>query len=144
VVPILITANLCLGIYFNLSFWYKLTGQTYMGAYITIIGALITLIINFLFVPKYSYVASAWATLVAYSSMMVLAYVLGQKYYKISYPINKILIHTLIAGLIYVFSKLISLPSLLIQIVLNNLLIMIYVLYLIKQYKVLPLNKLKK
>lgn len=144
VVPILLTANLCLGIYFNLSFWYKLTGQTYIGAYITIIGAIITLIINFLFVPKYSYVASAWATLVAYSSMMILAYILGQKYYKINYPINKILIHTLIAGLIYVFSKLISLPSMLIQIVLNNLLIMIYVFYLIKQYKVLSLNKLQK
>lgn len=141
IVPILLTANLCLGIYFNLSFWYKLTGQTHIGAYVTIIGAFITLIINFIFVPRYSYVASAWATLAAYSSMMILAYLLGQKYYKINYPINKILMNTVIAAVIYVLSQFIPSSSPIIQILLNNILLIIYVIYLIQQYKILPTKK---
>ena len=88
VVPILLLANLCLGIYFNLSVWYKLTGQTKFGAYITILGATITLIINFIFIPKYSYAASAWATLISYASMMVVSYFLLQKYYKTNYNLR--------------------------------------------------------
>jgi O-antigen/teichoic acid export membrane protein len=85
VVPILLLANLCLGIYFNLSVWYKLTGQTKFGAYLTMLGAAITLVINFIFIPKYSYAASAWATLISYASMMVVSYFLSQKYYKTNY-----------------------------------------------------------
>jgi len=88
VVPILLLANLCLGIYFNLSVWYKLTGQTRFGDYITILGATITLIINFTFIPKYSYAASAWATLISYASMMVVSYFLSQKYYKTNYNLR--------------------------------------------------------
>jgi len=88
VVPILLLANLCLGIYFNLSVWYKLTGQTKFGAYITILGAAITLVINFVFIPKYSYAASAWATLISYASMMVVSYFLSQKYYKTNYNLR--------------------------------------------------------
>ena len=88
VVPILLLANLCLGIYFNLSVWYKLTGQTKFGAYLTMLGAAITLVINFMFIPKYSYAASAWATLISYASMMVVSYFLSQKYYKTNYNLR--------------------------------------------------------
>jgi O-antigen/teichoic acid export membrane protein len=89
VVPILLVANLCLGIYYNLSIWYKLTNRTLAGSYITVAGAVITLIINFAFIPSYGYVASAWATLICYASMMLLSYIFGQRYYPIPYSLKK-------------------------------------------------------
>ena len=91
VVPLIILANFCLGIYNNLSVWYKLTDKTHIGAYISIIGAILTLVLNYLLIPKYSYYGSAIATIVAYGSMMLISYVLGNKYYPIPYDMNKIL-----------------------------------------------------
>jgi O-antigen/teichoic acid export membrane protein len=90
VVPLIILANFCLGIYNNLSVWYKLTDKTQMGAYISIIGAIITLVLNYLLIPKYSYYGSAIATIAAYGSMMIISYVLGNKYYPIPYDMEKI------------------------------------------------------
>ena len=90
VVPLIILANFCLGIYNNLSVWYKLTDKTQIGAYISIVGAILTLILNYLLIPKYSYYGSAIATIAAYGSMMVISYVLGNKYYPIPYDMNKI------------------------------------------------------
>ncbi|MBK6521796.1 MAG: polysaccharide biosynthesis C-terminal domain-containing protein [Sphingobacteriaceae bacterium] len=78
VVPILLLGKFIFGVYYNLSIWYKLTGQTKFGAIITVIGAVITLAINFAFVPKFSYMACAWATFAAYGIMMVISYVIGQ------------------------------------------------------------------
>jgi O-antigen/teichoic acid export membrane protein len=79
-----------LGIYNNLSVWYKLTDKTKIGAYISIVGAVLTLVLNYLLIPKYSYYGSAIATIAAYGSMMVISYVLGNKYYPIPYDMNKI------------------------------------------------------
>ncbi len=90
VVPIILLANFCLGIYHNLSVWYKITDRTKFGAYISIVGAIITLVINILFIETYSYKASAIATLVAYSVMMLLSYYFGRKYYPIPYNLKKI------------------------------------------------------
>jgi O-antigen/teichoic acid export membrane protein len=90
VVPLIILANFFLGIYNNLSVWYKLTDKTKIGAYISIVGAILTLVLNYLLIPKYSYYGSAIATIVAYGSMMVISYVLGNKYYPIPYDMNKI------------------------------------------------------
>ncbi len=90
VVPIILLANFCLGIYHNLSVWYKITDRTKFGAYISIIGAIITLAINIIFIKTYSYKASAIATLVAYAIMMVLSYYFGKKYYPIPYNLKKI------------------------------------------------------
>ncbi len=90
VVPIILIANFCLGIYHNLSVWYKITDRTKFGAYISVIGAVITLIINFIFIKNYSYKASAVATLVAYAVMMGLSYYFGRKYYPIPYNLKKI------------------------------------------------------
>lgn len=97
VVPLIILANLFLGIYNNLSIWYKLTNRTIYGAYISIFGAVITLILNFLLIPKYSYMGSAWATLAAYFSMMMVSYWLGKKYYDVPYQVGKILLYLLIS-----------------------------------------------
>jgi O-antigen/teichoic acid export membrane protein len=90
VVPIILIANFCLGIYHNLSVWYKITDRTKFGAYISVVGAVITLVINFIFIKNYSYKASAVATLMAYAVMMGLSYYFGRKYYPIPYNLKKI------------------------------------------------------
>ena len=90
VVPLILLANFFLGIYTNLSVWYKLIDKTHIGAYISIVGATITLGLNFLLIPKFSYYGSAIATIAAYGSMMLISYVMGNKYYPIPYDMKKI------------------------------------------------------
>ncbi|WP_459210296.1 oligosaccharide flippase family protein [Aquimarina rhabdastrellae] len=90
VVPIILLANLCLGVYHSLSVWYKINDQTRFGAIISVIGAIITIILNYMLIPIYSYLGSAIATLAAYGTMMILSYLLGRKYYPIPYNIKKI------------------------------------------------------
>lgn len=90
VVPLIILANFFLGIYTNLSVWYKLIDKTYIGAYISIVGAIVTLVLNFLLIPSMSYYGSAIATIAAYGTMMLISYFLGNKYYPIPYDIKKI------------------------------------------------------
>ena len=97
VVPIILIANFCLGIYHNLSVWYKITDKTKFGAYISIVGAVITLTINILFIKEFSYKASAIATLAAYSIMMLLSFYFGRKYYPIPYNIKKIGMYMLLS-----------------------------------------------
>ncbi len=89
VVPILLFGYVSLGIYMNLSIWYKLSDQTKYGLYISGVGAILTIVLNLLFIPKYSYIASAWISLLAYATMMVLSYLLGQRNYPIPYQLKK-------------------------------------------------------
>lgn len=105
VVPILLLANMFLGIYYNLSIWYKLTNKTMYGAWITIAGAIITLAINAVFIPYYSYMACAWATFFTYGSMMVISYVWGQKNYRIPYAWKKLLAYMVIVVTIFFIHK---------------------------------------
>jgi O-antigen/teichoic acid export membrane protein len=84
---------LFLGIYLNLSIWYKLSDKTRVGLYISLIGAAITIFINFTFIPKYGYWASAFAALITYFSMMIISYVWGKIQYPIHYNIKKICIY---------------------------------------------------
>ena len=97
IVPIILIANFCLGIYHNLSVWYKITDRTKFGAYISVFGALVTLGLNFWLIPIMSYKGSAIATLVAYASMVVLSYYFGRKYYPIPYNIKKITLYLVIS-----------------------------------------------
>jgi O-antigen/teichoic acid export membrane protein len=97
VVPILLLAYLFLGIYHNLSVWYKITDRTSFGAYISVIGAGITLLINLMFIQSFNYMASAVATLVAYFSMTVLSYYYGRKHYPVPYNIKKIATYLVLA-----------------------------------------------
>lgn len=98
-VPIILMAYYMLGLYFNVSIWYKLSDRTVMGALISIIGACITLWVSITFLPKIGYSASAYAALATYSVMLVICYLLGQKYYPIRYPIAKIGLYTLVSVL---------------------------------------------
>ncbi|RYU86175.1 polysaccharide biosynthesis protein [Mucilaginibacter terrigena] len=89
VIPVLLFGYVSLGIYMNLSVWYKLTDQTKYGLYISGIGALLTIVLNVVFIPYYGYIASAWISLAAYASMMIMSYLWGQKNYPIPYDIKK-------------------------------------------------------
>lgn len=104
IVPILLIANIFLGIYTSLSIWYKLSDKTKFGAYISGFGVIITLLINFFFIPLYGYVASAFATLACYGSMTILSYLLGQKHYKVPYNLWKFLLYISSGFIIYYVS----------------------------------------
>jgi O-antigen/teichoic acid export membrane protein len=101
VVPILLLANMFLGIYINLSIWYRLTRKTTAGAYITLIGAGITIAVNFIFIPYFSYMACAWATFLCYGTMMVISYIWGQKSYPVPYAWKKLLAYIFIVVMMY-------------------------------------------
>lgn len=105
VVPILLLANMFLGIYYNLSVWYKLGNKTMAGAWITLIGAAITIGINWLFIPYFSYMACAWATFACYGSMMVISFIWGQKEYPIPYAWKKLLAYILIVTSFFLIQK---------------------------------------
>ena len=93
VVSILLFANFFLGIYYNLSIWYKLTEKTRYGAYIAIFGASITIILNILLIPVFGFVGCAWATLICYSSMVLLSFYLSNKHFPIPYNYYRILMY---------------------------------------------------
>jgi len=93
IVPIILLANLFLGIYYNLSVWYKLTDKTKFGMYISIVGAIITISFNIIFIPIIGFMASALATLLAYGLMTAISYVIGKKYYAIPYKITNIFLY---------------------------------------------------
>lgn len=106
IVPIILSASFCLGIYHNLSVWYKITDRTRFGAYISVVGAIITLVLNIWLIPIISYKGSAIATLAAYGSMVVLSYYFGRKYYPIPYNLKKISLYLLVSisfSLIYFY-----------------------------------------
>lgn len=90
IIPIIVVANLCFGIYYNLSTWYKVTDRTMFGTIISWVGGIVTIILNLVFLKKYGFMVSAWVTLIAYFLMMVLSYFLGQRFYPIPYRVKKI------------------------------------------------------
>ncbi|KMQ63487.1 polysaccharide biosynthesis protein [Chryseobacterium sp. BLS98] len=101
IIPIIVIANLCFGIYYNFSTWYKVTDRTKVGTVISWLGAILTIALNLLFLRKYGFMVSAWVTFIAYFVMMITSYLLGQKYYPIPYRIKKM---TLFLGLLMLFS----------------------------------------
>jgi O-antigen/teichoic acid export membrane protein len=111
VVPILLIANMFLGVYYNLSIWYKLSNKTMSGAWITLLGAFITILINYLAIPYFGYMASAWATFFCYGTMMVVSYQWGQKVYPVPYATKKLIAYFIIALLVYGINTLIHLVS---------------------------------
>lgn len=101
IIPIIVVANLCFGIYYNLSTWYKVTDKTVFGTFISWIGGILTIVLNLIFLPKYGFMVSAWVTFSAYFVMMLLSYFLGQKFYPIPYRIKKI---SIFLGMLMIFS----------------------------------------
>jgi O-antigen/teichoic acid export membrane protein len=143
VVPVLLFANICLGIYYNLSVWYKLTDRMQWGLYITVLGAAITLVGNYLFIPQWGMYASAWTTLVCYATMMVITYFLGQKYFPVPYPVKKILSYLVVmlifffikVGVNYLTASLGTVPQMTIRIIAASGLMLLYLLLIMKVEK---------
>ena len=144
VVPILLMANIFLGIYYNLSIWYKLSNKTLSGAYITLIGAAITILINAVFIRWYSFMASAWATFFCYGSMMVISFVWGQREYRIPYAWKKLLAYMGIAVIVFFIHKGITslLPNMFVNIGAAVILLCIYTCFILfvekKEFQKLP------
>ena len=141
IVPIVMAAELMMGIYFNLSFWYKLTDRTYWGAIFAGIGCTVLVAINVFLVPKYGYIACAWGGFAGYGISMILSYVMERKYYPINYPMKEIGLYTLLAAVLFVgitFSnKYLSFwPAILV----NTLLVLVFCAYIVK--KDLPLAEI--
>ncbi|MBC7862998.1 MAG: oligosaccharide flippase family protein [Bacteroidia bacterium] len=137
VVPILLIANLFLGVFYNLSIWYKLTEQTKFGAYLTIVGAVITLTINFAFIPGFGFAACAWATLISYGVMMVLSYLIGKKHYPIKYNLRSMGFFFFAALGLYFISLLYKgrFPKWGYEVAVNNVLLLFFVwLFYILEY----------
>lgn len=103
-VPLLLFGYMCLGIYMNLSIWYRLSDQTRYGLYISAAGAILTIILNIVLIPRFSYMGSAFVSMLAYSVMMVTSYVLGQKHYPIPYKLSRILAYLLASCVLVVLS----------------------------------------
>ena len=105
VVPILLLANIFLGIYYNLAIWYKLSNKTIYGAWVTLIGTSLTIAINYIFIPVYGFTACAWATFLCYGSMMVVSFIWGQKFYYIPYAWKKLVAYLIIVIGIFFLHK---------------------------------------
>lgn len=133
IVPILLLANMFLGIYYNLSIWYKLGNKTKAGAYITLIGAAITILINIVFIPTYGFLACAWATFFCYGSMMVISFVWGQKEYRVPYAWKKLLAYMFIAVALYFIHTGVTYfaPHLLVSLALAVFLLFIYLRFIL-------------
>ena len=141
VVPVVMAAEIMMGIYFNLSFWYKLIDKTIWGAWFSGIGCVVLLAVNFLFVPKYGFMACAWGGVAGYGVAMVTSYIVGQKYYPLNYPLKEIAYYTIFAVVAFVVMMLLRehLPMWL-SIVCNTGFIVLFVGMIIK--KDLPLSSL--
>lgn len=127
VIPYLLMAYLFLGVFYNLSVWYKLTNKTKFGAYLAIGGAVLTIIFNFLWIPEYGYIGSAWATLLCFSSMMVASYIIGRKHYKVPYDLKRIIAYIGIAFILYQISIYFQFENMISQLSFNTIFILIYI-----------------
>ncbi len=105
VVPIVMAAEIMMGVYFNLSFWYKLIDKTIWGALFSGAGCLVLVIVNVVFVPRYGYMACAWAGFAGYGTAMLLSYFVGQKHYHINYPVKEIMLYVAVAIVICVLMR---------------------------------------
>lgn len=134
VVPIVMAAEIMMGVYFNLSFWYKLIDKTIWGAYFSGIGCLVLLAINIIFVPRYGYMACAWAGFAGYGVAMTLSYIVGQRKYPIAYPIGRCLSYVALAGVLCVGMLLANKHlSMWLAVAVNTLLIAVFAVYLVKR-----------
>ncbi len=134
VVPIVMAAEIMMGVYFNLSFWYKLIDKTIWGAYFSGIGCLVLLAINIIFVPRYGYMACAWAGFAGYGVAMTLSYIVGQRKYPIAYPIGRCLSYVALAVVLCVGMLLANkYLSMWLAVAANTLLIAVFAVYLVKR-----------
>ena len=133
VVPIVMMAEIFMGIYFNLSFWYKLNDKTYWGAIMSVIACAVLLAVNILFVPRYGYIACAWGGVAGYGTAMLLSYFIGQHYHPIAYDVKGILSYFALALGLFAVSQALPLESPWLRMSANTLLLALFVAYVVKR-----------
>lgn len=136
-VPVMLMYYIFLGIYYNLTVWYKLTDKTYFGTYIMVIGSAVTIIFNWLLIPVWGYNACAWGTLVSYGVMMFLCFTWGQRYYPIPYDVKGMTKHLFVMLLVYAVQAVLSkyIDSVALRIATGTVLFASYLFYIFKQEK---------
>ncbi len=140
IIPVVLLANLFMGIFYNLSIWYKLTNKTIWGAILVIIGAAITFLINYFFIPEFGYYASSWGRFISYLVMIIVSFLVGQKFYRINYELKQIMLFVVLALLFYLASDLIEINNLLLKYTFNFLLLGLYLLIFLISEKRKPLK----
>ena len=140
VVPIVMAAEIFMGIYFNLSFWYKLIDETRWGAYFSLTGCIILILMNIFLVPKYGYIACAWAGFTGYGVAMLLSYFVGQKKYPIQYDLKAIGMYVLLAAVLYVAAEYVSIDNIYLRMAYRTGLLLLFIAYVVKRD--LPLNQI--
>lgn len=137
VVPIVMAAEIMMGVYFNLSFWYKLVDKTIWGAWFSLIGCVVLVAINFLFVPHFGYMACAWGGFAGYGVAMVLCYIVGRKYYPIDYPLKEIGLYVGLTAVLYAASVLVDWGGSFENVTYRTLLLLVFVAVLVKKEHVM-------
>lgn len=128
IVPILLLANWFLGIYYNLTVWYKLTNKTGYGAGISIFGAVLTIVFNIILIPYLGYYGAAWTTLICYSSMMILSFYQGQKHFPINYNVKKIIGYIILSVALYLLSNFFNEFALPIKLIMNTIILIVFLI----------------
>lgn len=140
VVPIVMAAEIFMGIYFNLSFWYKLIDETRWGAYFSLTGCTILILMNIFLIPKFGYIACAWAGFTGYGVAMLLSYFVGQKKYPIQYDLKSIGMYVLLAGVLYVAAEYVPIDNIYLCMAYRTVLLLLFVAYVVKRD--LPLSQI--
>ncbi|WP_289124494.1 lipopolysaccharide biosynthesis protein [uncultured Bacteroides sp.] len=140
VVPIVMAAEIFMGIYFNLSFWYKLIDETRWGAYFSLTGCTILILMNIFLIPKYGYIACAWAGFAGYGVAMLLSYFVGQKKYPIQYDLKAIGMYVLLAAVLYLAAEYVPIDNIYLRMAYRTVLLILFIAYVVKRD--LPLNQI--
>ncbi|WP_288241247.1 lipopolysaccharide biosynthesis protein [uncultured Bacteroides sp.] len=140
VVPIVMAAEIFMGIYFNLSFWYKLIDETRWGAYFSLTGCTILILMNIFLIPQYGYIACAWAGFTGYGVAMLLSYFVGQKKYPIQYDLKAIGMYVLLAAVLYVAAEYVPIDNIYLRMAYRTVLLLLFIAYIVKRD--LPLNQI--
>jgi O-antigen/teichoic acid export membrane protein len=133
VVPIVLMGELFFAVYYNLSLWYKLTDKTYWGTIFSSIGFVLIIVLNIVFIPKYSYMACAWASFAGNGLIMLLSYFVGQKYYPVKYDLKSLFLYLGVAMLLYCFAIFVPIENILIKLGFRTVLIGIYLTIVINR-----------
>ena len=131
IVPIILAAKLFLGVFYNLSVWYKLTNKTLYGAMIAILGAAITIALNVILIPRYGYIGAAWANFACYLSMVIVSFIWGRKIFPVPYNLKKIIAYSLVALAAYFVSVYLPIGNEVLKISVNTVLILVFVSFVL-------------
>lgn len=140
VVPIVMAAEIFMGVYFNLSFWYKLIDETRWGAYFSLVACTVVILMNVFLIPVYGYMACAWAGFTGYAVAMLLSYFVGQRKYPIRYDLKGIGLYVLLAAVLYIIGEQVTISDIVLRLAFRTLLLLVFVAYIVK--KDLPLSQI--